>query len=81
MLLRRKVKPLDSEFPDLARELSKTISNAGGLGALRRFHDLEQIPVDADTGMELLVVDKEINLDITPIPRSKNNGCRKSVYP
>lgn len=58
IILRRGQKHLEPESPELAKELSRAISSAGGIGALRRFNHLGQLPVDSDSGMELLVVEE-----------------------
>lgn len=72
MLLRRKLTVLSQEAPEMARELSNAISSAGGLGALRRFHDLNKVPVDSDSGMELLIIDPEPSPNIVPVLTSGN---------
>jgi hypothetical protein len=67
MLLRKNLQRLEREVPELAKEVSKAISSAGGLGALRRFRELDTVPVDADTGMELLLVELEPRPGIVPV--------------
>ena len=67
MLLRKNLQKLEREVPELAKEVSKAISAAGGLGALRRFRELDTVPVDADTGMELLMVELEPTPGIVPV--------------
>jgi ATP-dependent 26S proteasome regulatory subunit len=64
IILRRGQKHLE---PGLAKELSKAISSAGGVGALRRFNHVGQLPVDSDSGMELLVVESSPNISADPI--------------
>ena len=48
------------------------ISSAGGLGALRRFTDLDNVPVDADTGMELLLVEQNPRSEMVPVLSSES---------
>lgn len=67
MLLRRRLTTLAREAPEVARELSTTISSAGGLGALRRFQHLDAVPVDSDSGMELLFVETNPTPQVIPI--------------
>ncbi|MEN6439296.1 MAG: ATP-binding protein [Syntrophobacter sp.] len=73
MLLRRKLNALAQEAPEIARELSTAISSAGGLGGLRRFQNLDAVPVDSDSGMELLLIEPEPTPQVVPIlsPESK----------
>lgn len=58
MMVRRRLSDLRKEEPDFAKELTRTISSAGGLGALRRFQDLNGTLVDSDSGMELVTVEE-----------------------
>ncbi len=67
MLIRRRLASLEQESPDLAQRISRTVSSAGGLGALREFRQLDNLPVDADTGMQLLQFEHRPYLDVTPV--------------
>lgn len=67
MFLRRNLTRLEQEVPELAKKVSKAVSSSGGLGALRRFRELDGMPVDADTGMELLRVDSNPKPGVVPI--------------
>jgi len=73
MLLRRRLKPLEEDSPELAQELSQTIASAGGLGAMRRFRRLKESPVDPDSGLQLLESIPDPQTDIIPVldPSSK----------
>ncbi|MBE9570210.1 MAG: ATP-binding protein [Proteobacteria bacterium] len=72
MLLRRKLTALEDESPEVARELSRTISSTGGLGALRRFREMDSVPVDADSGMELLLVEPDPRAEVVPVVSPEN---------
>jgi hypothetical protein len=72
-LFRRKLKILESDDPELAHELSRTISSAGGVGSMRRFERLDQYPTDADTGLELLSVERQPRVQLAPILDGKTN--------
>jgi SpoVK/Ycf46/Vps4 family AAA+-type ATPase len=67
MLLRRSIKQLEREAPMLAKEVTKAVSSAGGLGALRHFRELDSVPVDSDSGMELLHVETDPTPQMEPI--------------
>lgn len=67
MLLRRRLKRLDEEAPEIAKEVRKAVSSGGGLGAMRRFREMDDVPVDSDTGMELLVVEDNLEPHVMPI--------------
>lgn len=54
LLFRRKIKKIYEEERELAQSLSKVISSAGGVGATRRFYQLDEIPKDNDSGLELV---------------------------
>lgn len=72
MLFRKKLSALEREAPDIAKEISKAISLTGGLGALRRFREIDAVPMDSDTGMELLLVDPDPQPEFTPIISLEN---------
>jgi SpoVK/Ycf46/Vps4 family AAA+-type ATPase len=67
MLLRKNLNRLEQEAPEITKQLSKAIASAGGLGALRQFRELDTVPVDADSGMELLLVEPEPKAGIIPV--------------
>ena len=67
MLLRRKLTILEREAPEVAKEVSRTISSRGGLGALRRFRDIDSVPVDSDSGLELLLYEENPMPEVVPV--------------
>jgi SpoVK/Ycf46/Vps4 family AAA+-type ATPase len=73
MLLRRRIRPLEEDEPELAQALSQAIASAGGLGAMRKFRRLAESPVDPDSGLQLLESIPEPQTDIIPVldPNSK----------
>lgn len=67
LVLRRNLRALETEIPDVAHKIRKIIASYSGLGAMRSFEDLERPPVDRDTGMELLEIDHSPQLAVNPI--------------
>ena len=67
MHFRRRLKSLEKEAPELAHEFSRTIATAGGVRSMRRFQGLQQSPIDADSGLQLLDVEPRPHADIAPI--------------
>lgn len=66
MVLRRSLSKIRKENPDLANELSYAISSAGGVGAVRHFNSVGDIPRDQDSGLEL--IDREDVGGKAPLP-------------
>ena len=67
ILIKKHMRSLNSYDPDFAKEVSRAIASGGGVGSLRRFNGIDQIPVDADSGMELLVTETSPMIEASPI--------------
>ena len=67
VLFRRKIKLIQEESEEIAIGISRRISAVGGLGAMRRFKSLDEVPVDSDSGMELLHVEEIPYVEVAPI--------------
>jgi len=65
MLFRKALTKLEREDRAFAHNISRIISSSGGLGALRKFREMDSVPVDGDSGMELLVVEQKPDVDVT----------------
>lgn len=76
LILRRNLKALELELPDVAHKIRKIIASYSGLGAMRSFDDLDRPPVDRDTGLELLQIDHHPQLAFNPI---MNPGPQSSL--
>lgn len=55
MVLRKAVGALEIENPPLAKAILSSISKAGGVGSARKFEQANALPIDRDTGGDLLV--------------------------
>jgi len=81
LIIRRRLSKLSKEDPDLASWLSHTISNVGGVGALRRFNSLGEMPKDADSGLELTtLVKKENNIQPPILPSEIQSSVDRFVH-
>ena len=76
MLFRRRMSKLEIDNPDAAMRIAHVISSAGGLGATRSFQALDKLPIDQDSGMELVYREECIKLEEPPI---LNTDTKKQV--
>ncbi|MGO9116824.1 MAG: AAA family ATPase [Desulfomonilaceae bacterium] len=67
LVLRRNLRALEAEIPDVAHKIKKIITSYSGLGVMRSLEDLDRPPVDRDTGMELLQIDHHPELTVNPV--------------